>query len=385
MKKRILIVHQQIFGLERVGGAEALCAWTIQALRDVYDITLAIPFAGDMVQHAELLNAQYGTSLSSKDFSIIVPLRLTLHTFLSRSWVLHTHIFMRLVRTFAREYDLCISTYNEIDFGKEIRGVQYLHYPMLTSGRGTTRWSFAANIYRSLVPIFCGFRQERMLQNRTLTCSSWTQRIIERHYPIPVEVLYPAVPDPAVITPWETRPSQFLFVGRISPEKRVEDCIDILAAVRERGHDVSLCIVGPAPVETYAASLYYKAKALPWVRFYGNASALELTSLFGESRYGINGTRDEQFGIALAQMRRAGCIVFAPAQGGQMEVLGHDSRVLFSDTTDAAEKITLILGDALQAQQLQASAVQESSKFDPERFMAQMRSIAETTLTRQTV
>lgn len=385
MKKKVLIVHQQIFGLERVGGAEALCAWTIQALKDDYNITVAVPYSGNMTQHPELLNAQYGTALGPEDFSVIVPFHPILHTFLSRSWILHTHVFMRYVRALGPKYDVCISTYNEIDFGREVTGLQYLHYPMLPETQGTA-WRFlAGNMYRRLVSNLFGFRQERMLQNRTLTCSRWTRSIIEKRYPVSVEVLYPPVPDPVVTTPWEKRTQQFLFVGRISPEKRIEDCIEILTGVRERGYDVSLCIVGPAPVHEYALSLYAKATKLPWVRFYGSASVVELTSLFGQSRYGINGTQDEQFGIALAQMCRAGCVVFAPAQGGQMEVLRHDSRILFTDMHDAIEKIVAVLGDLQLGQNLHASAAQESSDFDPSHFMTQIRDITEDMLAHKTV
>ena len=41
-------------------------------------------------------------------------------------------------------------------------------------------------------------------------------------------------------------------------------------------------------------------------------------------RYGIHGMREEHFGMAPAEMVRAGVIVWVPRGGGQMEIVGRE-------------------------------------------------------------
>lgn len=375
-KKKILVVHQQLLGLERTGGAEALCAWTLQALCKDYDVTLAVPHQGGVIKSVDLLNAQYGTSLSSSDFKIRALIWPILQPVLRCSWILHIHLYMHSIRRIAHEYDFCISTYNEFDFG-DVPAVQYLHYPMLKVSRGKTWRSLFANAYRSLVARLLGFKWERMLRNRIYTCSLWTKHIIEKNYPTSAEVLYPPVAYHSVPLAWKDREHTFVFVGRISPEKRVEDCIEIIAGVRAMGHQVSLLIVGPAYTNPYAEVIRTKARNLNWVHFHGNATAGQLSEMLTRARYGINGTEDEQFGIALAQMRRAGCVVFAPNKGGQIEVLGHDSRLLFGDIKDAVVKIDAVISNEKLSQELHERAIREGGQFSPEYFMKRVQQLVQ--------
>ena len=46
-------------------------------------------------------------------------------------------------------------------------------------------------------------------------------------------------------------------------------------------------------------------------------------------RYGIHGMREEHFGMAPAELARAGAIVWVPRGGGQMEIVGHEPALMF--------------------------------------------------------
>ena len=62
-------------------------------------------------------------------------------------------------------------------------------------------------------------------------------------------------------------------------------------------------------------------------------------------RYGIHGTAEEHFGIAVAELMRAGCLVFVPRGGGQIEIVGGDERLLYETPEDAVAKIVRAMSD----------------------------------------
>ena len=50
---------------------------------------------------------------------------------------------------------------------------------------------------------------------------------------------------------------------------------------------------------------------------------------------------EEHFGMVVAEMIKAACIVFVPKGGGQVEIVGEDERMIYDDMIEASEKITL--------------------------------------------
>ncbi|MGA2436293.1 MAG: hypothetical protein ABSG25_13535, partial [Bryobacteraceae bacterium] len=68
MRKRILLVQQT---LQPPGGANAVAAWMLEALKDRYDLTV---LAERQVNLPEV-NRFYGTSLRQSDVSVLRPNR----------------------------------------------------------------------------------------------------------------------------------------------------------------------------------------------------------------------------------------------------------------------------------------------------------------------
>jgi glycosyltransferase involved in cell wall biosynthesis len=93
-----------------------------------------------------------------------------------------------------------------------------------------------------------------------------------------------------------------------------------------------------------------------------------------QHRYGIHGMVGEHFGIGVAEMQRAGCIVFAPERGGPAEIVG-DSRVLYASAEDAIEKIDRVLGDSELQADLCAGVAARRDLFTEERFAAGIRRV----------
>ena len=97
----------------------------------------------------------------------------------------------------------------------------------------------------------------------------------------------------------------------------------------------------------------------------------------GRSRYGIHAMDREHFGMATAEMTRAGCLVFAHASGGSPEVLNHEAGLLWSTEEEAVQRITAISREphkALAPERM--SALRDHVEtFSTERFMQRFREI----------
>ena len=103
---------------------------------------------------------------------------------------------------------------------------------------------------------------------------------------------------------------------------------------------------------------------------YGPASYDEIDTLMSAHGFGINGTKDEQFGITIAEMCRCGVLVFVPNGGGQLEVV--DSSLVFENVDDAVSKIrNLFQNDEMQVE-LRKRAATTSDKFDAKNFIKQL-------------
>ena len=381
MKKKIAIIHQQAYGLERIGGAEMVCLWALEALKKEYDVTLIVPYVGVFMQKSEALNAQYGTTFVDGEFSIkTFPRHTLLQKILTRIWAFRTYYFIRKVRQDAKNYDLMFSTFNEMDFGKP--GLQYIHYPMIAQVQRKTVGDTIKYAYRNLMPIIFGYSKERMLSNKTLTCSEWTSKDIKSIYGITATVLYPPVLLPSVQSNSVRRKNVFVFVGRISPEKRIEDIIAIGDMLRNQGIPFELYIVGPAYRKEYADYIFALAKERAWVHVEGLANRKKLAELLSLSTYGINCTKDEQFGISLVEMIYAGCLPFVYNGGGQLEVVNNNEHLYFSSTEEAAQKIARVYNDDLLKEKLLTDIYIHAQQFSKEAYIKNVQTIVKNELTK---
>jgi hypothetical protein len=85
--------------------------------------------------------------------------------------------------------------------------------------------------------------------------------------------------------------------------------------------------------------------------------------------------REEHFGMAPAELARAGVIVWVPRGGGQMEIVGHEPALLYESDDDAVQKISATLASASEQQRLREKLASISEQFSTARFMEQVRTI----------
>ena len=110
------------------GGGSCVVAWTLQALKEHWAVTILCASWPDF----DGLNRHFGTRLCAEDFKfsrLPFPLRHAdkfdrdPFSFQRHAWL------MRFCRRKAQKFEVVVSCEDEIDFGRP--GVQYTHYPHL--------------------------------------------------------------------------------------------------------------------------------------------------------------------------------------------------------------------------------------------------------------
>ncbi len=376
--RRVLLVQPS---MQPPGGGNGVAAWTLQALVPEHRVTV---LSWQPVE-VEPINRFFGTQLHRSDFdTIAVPraYRALIDHLPVPGSLIKTSLLMRHTRAVSSGFDVVFGLYNETDFGR--RGIQYINYPtyLRPRPRADLRWyhppQAGLDLYYRLADRIAGFSMERMQSNLTLVDSNWAGEHAARFLGIETHTLYPPVVDPAPGMPWDARRNAFLAIGRLSPEKEYERVMRILVRVRERVPDVTLTIVGAADRHTqrYSASLTALAQSLgSWIQIRQNLSRDEVRDLMASHRYGIHGMREEHFGMAPAEMARAGMIVWVPRGGGQMEIVGHEPALMFENDDQALEKIAATIGNAVEQRRLRELLAVTSEQFSTTRFMQQVRDL----------
>jgi glycosyltransferase involved in cell wall biosynthesis len=374
VRRRVLVVQRS---LQPPGGSHAVAAWMIEALKNVHDVTVCtqVPI------HFEEVNRFYGTAIRPSEVAVVsapsalarmiepLPLPLAL---------LKAALFWRRIASIVSPHDVLISGSNEADFGRP--GIQYIHYPWNLRPRPDLRWyhlGLLLHPYYRLCDGLSGFSADGARLNLSLVNSDWTGALMRRRYGVATRTVYPPVTATLAEVPWEARQNGFVCIGRIVPEKQIERVIDIVARVRETAPDVRLHIVGTFDAHPlYGRRIRRQVCAhAGWITLHENLSRAELLRLMVGQRYGIHAMRQEHFGIATAEMVSAGAIVFVPADGGQIEIVGGDDRLLYRTRDEAVTKIRRVLSDPAEQARLCAALAARRGLFSVDRFVHAIREI----------
>lgn len=379
-KPRVLLVQPN---MNPPGGGQCVSAWAAQALQDEYPLEI-IAWTPPCVPE---INRFYGTALDThkiKQHAAPAWLRALVELDPDSWSYQRLAMMMRYVKWIRHKSDVVVSLCDEAEFGAP--SLQYIHFPYMRrhyqnekNATQRSRWrvlQFRLRPWR----VISGFSFERMQKNITLVNSDWTQAHFTQVYGVPARTVYPPVTWNLSGVPRGARENGFVCIGRISPEKRYEDIIGILDAVRARGHSIHLHMIGALQNPRIDLPYYQKVVALvsensAWVTLHENITRVELERLVGQHRYGIHAMQDEHFGIAPAEMVRAGCIVFVYDNGGQVEIVGNQERLRYRSKADAVAKISAVLEDERAQNELQCALEERADLFSPERFMRELRGI----------
>jgi glycosyltransferase involved in cell wall biosynthesis len=337
---RVAVLHNT---LDFQGGADAVCLATCEALARDHDVTLFTISETGLNVLADRFDADVdGVSLQ------MLPGASEIAAALGRAgpWVgpqlpFRSTLVARQFRRHAAAFDLAVSTANE--FALSIPSVQYVHYPQFyreriddETGRLNPLWS------RLTGPDSADLDDVTLLAN-----SAWTADVVERIYGTRPGVVHPPVAQIDCGRPWPDRENGLVVVGRIAPDKRIHEAFAVLDGLRERGHDVHLHVVGAAPrtYREYVDRVAAMADERPAATLERDVSRGRLEQLLCTHKYGLNLKPEEHFGMCVAEYVAAGMVAFAPASGGQQEVLGNRSDRLFDSVGEAADLLDAAIAD----------------------------------------
>jgi glycosyltransferase involved in cell wall biosynthesis len=383
LRRRVLVVQPY---LGPPGGGNGLVAWILQALQEEHEVTV---LTWKPVSLA-VVNRYFGTRLDPARIRVRSVPRLVYALLPNGPLSLLQHnLLLRWCKRVAARYDVVLSGNNESDFGRP--GIQYVHYPRFDDPRvnpasprvgdfshlGSLRASPAVmRSYFALCGALSRFSLEGVRRNLTLVNSDWTGARVKLIHGVDSRTVYPPVTGNAAELPWPQRENGFVCLGRLAPEKRCERVVEILSRVRQRGFDVHLHIVGTPDGNRYAERIRRLAELhCPWVRIEESPTRAELNELVGSHRYGIHGMENEHFGMAVAEMVKAGCIVFAPNSGGPVEIVGGEARLLYDGDDDAVDKIAACLAERSRQEELRVHLQACGARFGVERFMDEIRAV----------
>lgn len=372
-KAKIGIVHPKLGR----GGSEAVALWTLTALKDDYDVTLITSGKVDI----SFLNEYYGTNLDLKEFSLIqVPLPFGLGN-TKKFAAIRGGLIQRYCQGIALNFDLMISSYNPCDF--KTKGIQFAtdiqELSAIISLKGWKRWWYDNTLlreaYLKVYDWVSSGDREGWKKNLTLAISKWTAKLMRQKYGVESQVIYPPVVSKFPPFPYEKRENGFVCVGRIVPEKRIDKIIEVLGKVRQRGHNIHLHIIGGIEDNHYGKFLKnLSQKHQEWIFFEGCLNEKGKKEFIIRHRFGISARKNEPFGIAVAEMVKAGCIVFVVDGGGQVEIVDH-IQLIYKDDKDAVEKIEQVLKSNTTQIELREHLATQSQKFSIERFMTEIKEV----------
>ncbi|MFZ6017576.1 MAG: glycosyltransferase family 4 protein [Nitrospirota bacterium] len=373
-RPKVAIVHPKLGW----GGSEAIALWVILALKDDYDVSLITSGRVDISG----LNKYYGLNLDPKEFLIIqVPMPLGLKNTAKFS-ALRGRLIQRYCQRVASQFDLMISAYNPCDF--KVKGIQFAvdieELPAILPLQNWKRWWYGDTFLRRIYLKFCDWispdNPEAWKNNLTLAISNWTAELMRQKYGIKAHTLYPPVANEFPTLPYKERENGFICIGRIVPEKRIETAIKILEKIRQRGHDIHLHIIGGIVDTKYYTGFLkeFCLKNKKWLFFEGRLSGQKKKELITKHCFGIVTRKNEPFGIAVAEMVKAGCIVFVPSGGGQTEIVDHPN-LIYEGIEDAVRKIKMVLESKEMEDGLREHLSLISQRFSVENFKKAIRDV----------
>ncbi len=380
-KPTIAIAHPGLLS----GGSEIKALWLMEALNERYEVTLLTgrPVAWDRLNHFG------GTNLSTQQIKVRLAPMPSLLTKMAAGDALRGAYFARFLRSVGKDYDLCISSYNFAPFGRP--AIQFI-----------ADFSWDDEIRRAYDPVSHGLRG--VLQRPTplrvaylglcaaiggghfylrdhsgdviIANSRWTADILKQYHGIAPRVIYPPVYAPT-LSAGHNGSGDFVMLGRISPEKRVLEAIDLLARVRARGHCFQFHIIGPLDDSNYSRSIRYRAKQEgAWVRLRGSLYGDDKFRELGHHSFGLHMRQREAFGIVIVEMIKMGVVPFVPASSAPIEIIDNDN-ISFTDSDHAVDVIDRVLRDPQCLAHIREGLKARAELFAAEHFVANIRSLVE--------
>ncbi len=382
--RRVCIAHPGLGS----GGSEACAMALLEAFQHEHETTL---ITGAPFDCARLNRAYHGHVDESRINVMIAPTPEVVRD-ASAGDAMRGAFFARFLKDVSKDFDICISSYNFAEFDRP--AIQFVadfswddkirraYDPVSPGLRGfvqrpnPVRWAYlaAANLIRGGRHNIHAHADDVIVAN-----SLWTANLLAQRHGLRSQVIYPPVYAP-VYDADAARSNDFVMLGRISPEKRVIEAIDVLSRVRERGHQVGLHIIGPLDESAYSDQVRSRAQRQgDWVRLHGGLYGDEKFVELGHHAFGLHLRQREAFGIAVAEMIKMGLVPFVPAGGAPAEIVA-DERLVFQNQDHAVEVIDRVLRNQPQLASIKERQAERAKLFSTEKFVMEARKLVDSTL-----
>ena len=372
------LVYFTSFG-DSYGGSEYLPLLFVEELQRTCDVTLALNWPSDVARAAR----HYEVNI---DFSRLQVVTLKPEgKFLRRLDAVIPFYTVRKLKRLARAADIRISCANMIDFGRPAHHFIYLmrlfgdnafndfvfHRPP-PRGVAALRRKVRTLVAEKLLRPLLGVRSARRLlgdsRERFYANSEYVARTMKAFYgDFTNRTLYP----PTIFEPGDALattvrdPLRVVYIGRLIPEKRVLEALQIVAQARQLcGADLRFAVAGKFTDPTYAERLKTFAAANGWVEFVGEVYREEKARFLCSGTYAVHTRLDEEFGIAVAEYLKCGVIPVVPQEGGSPEVVGNPS-LAYADPEEAAKILARLVTDAAFRDSMGAHCRQRARAFAP--------------------
>jgi glycosyltransferase involved in cell wall biosynthesis len=288
-------------------------------------------------------------------------------------------VTMRWARNLDREnrFDAVMSTENEADFGR--MGLHYVHYPWAYLPRPEVELRWFHHIpgvldgYRTFCRRIARASDDGLRRNLSLANSEFVAGRIRDVHGVESKILYPPVPGGFPSIAWEDRIEGIVALGRMHWHKRWDMAVEIADGVRSQDIDVSLTLISHRDRVEFGARMEALAKTRHWFRILYNLPREQMIREIARHRYGLHTMENEHFGIAPAELQRAGCITFVHRSGGPMEIVGRREELMFDDAAEACARICRAIQDVALRNDLRQFAAERAACFSEERFCAELR------------
>lgn len=347
MKKlRYLVVYPE---LVQMGGAELFTVHLLDALlemgaEDITLVTYVNPTFSTFCGHIPV------EDLNEKIKVQIAPTNKLIRRFGRSFYLFKSAYLQRYSRGISVNYDVCISAWNEFNFGK--KAIQYIHAPLFAQREllmkykiiSQQKWFYKHNlidgIYRKILEFYGGISLESIHSNLTLANSNFISQLLIESYGLNAKVLYPGFISPLSTTRFSERENNLICLGRIAADKGIIEALPLFKELATCFPNLKIIWFGACEKE----SGFYKRlmsicveQNIP-LEFRLNRSNDEISEVLLCSKYFFNPKYFEHFGISILEAVNLGCLPIVHEGGGGAEIVPF-KELQFNKLEDVIERL----------------------------------------------
>jgi len=384
--KRVLVYYRSFDST--FGGGEYLPLSFIAELQKKCAVTFALDWKSDVEGYAKTVGVDLDVSKLK-----VVFIKPKNHLAQRLDAILPFYR-TRQLKKLAKDADVCISTINMFDFGKPAHHFvfllrnfgdnaffDYCSHKTPPTGAKRLKRKFVTFVGEHILRRLLGIRSTRRIladrREHIYPNSQYAETVMRGFYgAFSSTVFYP----PTIFEPRcaaDRDPLKVICLGRIHPEKRIDDIIDIVERARAlSGRDVTLQIAGGLDESEYAGHLREMTEEKPWVSLRGQVIGGEKDAFLCSGTYAVHAMRNETFGISVTEYLKAGCIPVVPEEGGACEIV-NSPELTFRSNDEAARILARLLADADFREKQRRHCAEQAGMFTRAAYLERQHKLLE--------